>query len=363
MKTIVPTLALAALLAQPGFAEDKEEIDIEARKRSVVTLEGHIKEREERLSYLAKDIIQLDNRVETQLQRIVDKLSGIGDSEDSKWKVSQTKQKAMEGLARTAREYQQKRNELVQKMKEGSTNIPAEVLAGDVKSFDEHIDKRVDQILEISKSFTQDANVEKYEKVEGVSYNYWGGDVYAISDEYKQNRRARIQDKKQHQDVVEALEKAVARLEQMIAGHNQTLKENRLSKAENEIIQAEVENYERLLSLRYSQLSEMREVSPPSTQELQMDEAMDFQDALRDAVTDLRRDYNSIFEKYAELNRQRDRLFRLKENLEARKKWLADYEAKQEPSHREQAFEAPSFAPSGRPSASGSGSPLNPPEG
>lgn len=331
MKAAASTLALAALVAFPALAEEEKEIDLEARKQSIVTLEGHIKEREERLAYLAKDIIQLDNRVETQLQRIVDKLSDISDSQDSKWRISQTKQKAMEGLLDTAQEYQQKRNELVQKMKEGSTAIPTEVLAGDVKAFDEHIDKRVEQILQISKSFTQDADVEKYQKVEGVSYNNWGwgGDVYEISDEYKQNRRDRTMDKKQRKDIVEGLKKSIARLEQMIAGHEQTLKENRLSKSENEIIAAEVENYKRILGNRRNQLSEMMEVSPPSTRQLQMDAAMDFQDALRDAVTDLRRDYNSIFEKYAELNRQRDRLFRLKENLEARKKWIADYEAKQ----------------------------------
>ena len=43
------------------------------------------------------------------------------------------------------------------------------------------------------------------------------------------------------------------------------------------------------------------------------------------ASADLRCDMETIFFKYVELNGERTNVFRAKRNLEARKKWIADY--------------------------------------
>lgn len=47
-----------------------------------------------------------------------------------------------------------------------------------------------------------------------------------------------------------------------------------------------------------------------------------------DQTADMCRDLETIFFKRAQLTRERLKFYKLKENLAARKKWLAEYEAK-----------------------------------
>ena len=77
--------------------------------------------------------------------------------------------------------------------------------------------------------------------------------------------------------------------------------------------------------MRKEQYGEMLEVGQPHTSSVTRDEAQDMELALKDAGADLRNDMETIFLKYAELNRERENVFAAKRNLEARKKWIADY--------------------------------------
>eukprot|EP00903_Cladosiphon_okamuranus_P003511 g3509.t1 len=320
----------AAKLAAMRPVHAETPIDLEARKESIVTLEAQISEREERMKELAGDILRLDQRTEARVGKIIDKLASVRDGKDSKWDISQTKMDAIEGLGKTIEDYRQRRNELVEKMKEGDTPIPQEVLEGDVEKFDSHIESRVEQIMEISKSFTQEKDVKKYERVGGARhFNGWGWDEnIKISEEWRQNRRDKTMDAKQSREVIEALEKAMVRLEQMIAAQKDSLKNRELSATERQIMEEELQNNEAILAKRRGQHGELLEAGQPDTDPLGGDAAHDFQEALKDAVSDLRTDYQTIFSKYAELNRQRVQVYSLKENLEARKQWIADYEAK-----------------------------------
>lgn len=333
MKT--PTIVLAAVLGLPalvlGQAEKKtegEEIDLDQRKASIPIIEQHIADREERMTEIANDIITLDKRLEGKLDKIVKRLASISDSQKSGFRVSQIKKQAMDGLGRTIERYQQNRRSVVQEIREGRTGIPKEVLDGDAKIFDEHIEKRVEQILEISKSFTQDQDVKKYEEVEGTGGWGWGT-ASRISDEYKQNRRDRVMNKKQRDEVMEALKKSIERKKNQVSDLRLRLKNPKLSAADREITEQELNRSIAILDSRQGQLEELVLVNKPSTQEISRDAALDLQDALKDAADDMRHDFDTIFRKYSELNRERSKVFKLKDNLEARKKWIADYEAKQ----------------------------------
>lgn len=166
--------------------EKKPEINIEERKASIGIIESHIADRKERMTEIANEIITLDKRLEKKLAKVVDHLSSISDSEKSGYRVGQLKMKAMQGLKKTIENYQSKRVLLINKIREGNSDIPKEVLEGDAKAFDKRIETRVEQILEISKSFTQDENVKKYETVEGTSsWGYGWGPATRISDDYK----------------------------------------------------------------------------------------------------------------------------------------------------------------------------------
>ncbi|NIP95349.1 MAG: hypothetical protein GWO24_18655, partial [Akkermansiaceae bacterium] len=333
MKLLYPTLAVSVLSVGMSLAqEEKEEkeIDLEARKASIPIIEGHIEDRQERMAEIANDIMALDRRLEAKLQKVVNRLASIKDSTKSGYRVSQIKMDAMEGLRKTAENYQSKRAALITEIREGRTGIPKEVLESDAKIFDQHIEKRVEQILQLSKSFTQDASVKKYEQVEGSSYyDGWGwGDASRISDEYRQNRRDRTMNKKQRNEMITALKKSIERHESLIAGFKDSLENRRMSEADRELMRSEMNRHIRILDTRQGQLEELIIVPQPATAPLTRDAAMDLQDALKDAASDMRRDFETIFVKYADLNRERSKVFKLKRNLEARKKWIAEYEAK-----------------------------------
>jgi len=334
MRPLYYLSAAAVLSFGTSTAEDQgKKIDLEARKHSVAILTEHVAEREIRLREIASDIIRLDRRLEGQIDRVVKKLASVKDSQKSGYRVSQVKMEAMEGLGKTIANYQSKRATLIQEIREQRSGIPKEVLDGDVKIFDEHVEKRIEQILKLSKSFTQDADVKKYEIVHGDPYyrygSGWSDEIRQISDEWRQNRRDRTMDKKQRSEILEALKKSIERLVALVAGQEDSLANRKMSKAESSLMQSEMDRNKALLELRNGQLQELLEVDTPATASVGRDAAQDLQHALRDSAADMRQDFEAIFVKYGELNRERAKFFKLKRDLEAREAWIKDYEAKQ----------------------------------
>lgn len=332
MKSLYPILVAGILPFGATTAQDEEKkIDLDVRKRSVSILAEHIEDREQRLADIASDIMRLDQRLETQIDRVVKKLGSIKDSQKSGFRVSQIKMDAMEGLAKTIENYQSKRAALIQEIREGRSGIPKEVLAGDARKFDEHIEKRVEQIMKISKSFTQNADVKKYEKVHGSDYYTlgigWSDEIEKISEEWRQNRRDRTMDKKQRSEILEALKKSIERYESLIAGQKESLANRRMSKSERSLMQSELNRNLQTLDARKGFLDELLEVDVPATDAVGPDAAQDLQLALRDAAADMRQDFETIFVKYGELNRERSKVFALKKKLDAGIKWIQDYEA------------------------------------
>ncbi len=141
---------------------------MEERRASIANLESHIAEREERLGELREDIRTLDTRVEKRVDRLVDVLVKSKDSNSSKVTVVRTKEKAIEGLRSTIKYYDEKRRSIRQAL--GKKSAISDDLAEDVKKIDARIEKRVDQIMELTKSFTPGTDVEKYDE----STNSWG---------------------------------------------------------------------------------------------------------------------------------------------------------------------------------------------
>jgi hypothetical protein len=322
--------ALAATMCTVGFAsaqEKKEEkIDLAARQRSLPILEGHIKEREERMAETIEDMKRLDARVESKIDRIVAKVSSVKDSKQSGYRMSMVKLKVIEGLKKTIETYGNKRSELITKAREGQTGIPLEVFEDDAKKFSARIEKRVEQILEISKSYTQDKDVEKYRETSGGGYSWGGGwgSNQEINPAYRQNRRDHNMNKKQRKEVVDALKKAIERSESRLSDLDVFLG-RKLSETDRLLLESEKKHTADVLVQREEQLGEMMNVGQPNTSAVTRDEAQDMQNALDDAGADLRHDMETIFLKYSELNRERSKAYKAKANLEARKVWIADY--------------------------------------
>lgn len=334
MKSLTSLVCVVACSSPWAFAQEKQAVDIEARRQSIPVIEERIKERTERLTALASDIVRLDKRVESQIDQIVNKLASIKDSQATGRKISKLKMDAMEGLAKSAQRIQTQRAAVMRDLKATGD----EGLKEEIDTFNQLAEKRVEQIIKISNSFTQDADVKKYESDEGyeeyrsISGETWYIENERISDEWKQNRRDRSMDKKQRDAVEAALKKSITRYESLVAGMENQLKNQNLSDTEKELVEDELQSHKEILATRKKQLTEISTATQPTdTASVGKEQAQDLEAAFDDRVSDLRQDMNTIRSKYAEFRNERSKLSELKKNLDDRKKWLEEYDKTNKP--------------------------------
>lgn len=296
--------------------------DYAARVKSVENLKQHIAQRESRFEMLKQDVLALDARTEKQIDDIVKNLASLKDSEDSKTRVANIKEDVIEGLIRTVWIYRQKRVDLFETMRKDS-NVPQEELAKTLKTFDERIDKRVTQVMELAKSFPGHKDVNKYESY-GSSYsNGWYQENLRVSEEWKQNRRDNTSGKVTRRELLQELDKALARNQTRRAAIADGLEKRKLSDKERTLQYAELGRIDATLDKLKANRREL--VLPDgsgATREIGGDEAHDAGQMLDDTRKDLARDFSDIMRKYSDLSTERTRIFDLKANLTAREEWL-----------------------------------------
>lgn len=338
MKALPITITSLALAMGALFAQDaapvkepvKAPMTLEERKASIPSIESHIQERRDRLDEIGGDVLRLDDRLEKKVDKIVNKLASLKDSEGSRRRVSQIKMKAMENLVSNAKKYQSRRAELIRELRKNKPSQPKDYVEGDLKRNDDRVEKRVAQVLLLSKSFSQEKDVKKYSSGGGGHHygrNNGGYSYERVSDEYRQNNRDKNMNKKQRDAVKAALEKTVIRFESLANGVTQKLKSTEISAEYRSMLESEQSHYLQVLENRKSQLADFVLVDAPSTKAISQSQAMDVEHALDDAADDFQSDIRLIKQKYSEIVSERRRIQKLEVNLAARKKWLEDYEA------------------------------------
>ena len=318
------SLTFVAGSGQAAPAAAPVPIDYPARIQSVVNLKQHVAQREERFDMLKKDLLAMDARVEKQIDDIVKNLASLKDSVDSKTRVANIKDDVIEGLVRTISLYRQKRVEVFERMRK-DTNVPKEELEKTLKAFDDHIGKRVDQVMTLAKSFPGHEDVKKYESYGGSYYNGWSQENTRVTDEWKQNRRASTSGRVARRDLLQELDKAIQTNRSRRASVADALAHRKLSDKEKTLQQEELGRLDAAIDkLR----TVRRELTLPdgggATREIGAGEAHDAAQMLDDERADLARDFGDIMRKYTELDAERTRIFDLKANLIAREQWLKD---------------------------------------
>lgn len=332
-RPLILVLVASALVvvSPPAPAQDvKPSLTVPEMKASIANLEAHIEDREERLNDLADDIISLDARVEEGIDDLVELLASVGDSEESKTRVSNVKEEAIAGLGRMIEFYRQKRAGVREQLRTGKTDVPLDTLEKDVNAFDDRIQKRVEQIVTLTESFTRHEDFDKY-VVTGTSTNWrgWGWENEEISEAWKQNRRDVHKTEQNRKEVIGALEKNLEDLQQRQSYLRERLRTGNLSETERQLYTSDISRIDGILSARQAQLEDLTSSDEqPDTRKVDRDQAYDVGRVLEDAKTDLRSDFYAIFSKYDELNRVRGQIATMKENLEARKEFLAEHGGK-----------------------------------
>jgi hypothetical protein len=334
MKT-APALAslLAAASVLPVLLPAQEALpalppeELAARRQSVVNLEAHIAQREQRLAAIVADIRALDERVESGVEEIVTTVSGVRDSESSRVRIANAKADVMVGLKRTIEFYNTHRDALREQLRTGRSALPKETLEQDLAILDGRVDKRVLQIAEIAKSFPDPQELEKYESTAVAGWAGWWIINEEISDAWRQNRRDSRHTESAREGFTSAMNDAIEHLMQRNASLESKLKSRNLPETEREFYQWEIARNAAIIERRTEELQQFASGEATEAAPVMQGEAHELDMLVRSRRDDLREDFFAIFRKYSELNRARAELKQLEDNLAARKEWLARYDA------------------------------------
>ncbi|NWK57006.1 hypothetical protein HW115_15390 [Verrucomicrobiaceae bacterium N1E253] len=304
--------------------------ELASRKASIPLIEERIKDREEQIHVIVADIERLNERIEKRIGKIVSTLAKMKDSQNSKTRVAQMKQDVMKGLYRTIEDYNRRRAELKEQLRSGKNSVGDTAANKGIQKFDKKIETRVDQMVELSKSFTEHVDYKKYENDSSDRYGYgggWGWDSSRVSEEWKQNRRETTFTDKQRKKMVEALKNSIEDLERRNNTLRNKSKEKGISEETRKFYTEDIARNDKTIEARSKQLAGLMQPGSGSTatHSVNRNQAHDTELMIREIANDIRRDNNSMTSSYNELKKRAASLNQTKLNLEARKKWLAEY--------------------------------------
>ncbi len=240
--------------------------------------------REQRADLLRDELKALDSRIEGRVDIIVNALSAIGDSKDSRTKVARMKEQTIEALRKNMTYYHSKRAALQEELRRPMLGLTDEQKRKGIAIFDERMEKRVAQILAVRKSLPVHKDYERY-KVTGSD---WTGATYAVNEDHRQNQRVTSHTTAQRKKVEDGLRASIARIEQ----------QNRTLKAQNAPAE-EIAKNNALLAERRSQLATAMTPGGTATRDVGQKEAADLDKALQTAIADLRKDFTILFARYS----------------------------------------------------------------
>ncbi len=308
------------------LAAETPDIDMAAREASVVTLQKHVDQREKRLAEVNAEIRGRGQATNAKIEELVKMLSDLKDSQDSKRRISQVKAEAVAGLKRMIGIYQSERSKISEQLQRNHP-ASAEALKADTKIIDDLVEKRAADIVELVKSMPGGEDVAKYER---DSETYYDGVYYEnsrITEEWRQNRRDKVQSEKLRRETQQALAKAIEDLKRRQGALKGAVSESGISAAEREIQQEELNRVGGLLKQREAQLVEVSTPSTAPEETASMDEASDIKKLFVDARADISSDFNKTLQLYHAAAAEREKIAGLKENLAGRKKWLEENKA------------------------------------
>ena len=324
------TLIICCMAATLAAGQETTPPDLDARRESVVIIKQNLAMREKRLAEVGAAIRENGATIDKKVGELVDMLAGLKDSQSSKRRVSEVKGEAIAGLKRMLQVYKEERRKIVQKLA-GDNSVPSEALKKDMATIDALAEKQVARILELVKSMPGGEDISKYETDSTAEYNGVYYENSRVSEEWRQNRRDRVESEKQRREVQQALEKAIADLGQ----RQGTLKAGlagKLTAAEKELVEQDLGHVSQLLDQRKAQLAEVTAPSAAAEASASKGEADDLKDLFNNARRDIAEDFAKTIRLYHSAAAERERIHAVKENLAEREKWLQenDPEAKKD---------------------------------
>ena len=284
----------------------------------VPEVERQIEEREIRASELTQDIVQLDQRIEGRIDRILEQLESMKDSKESGTRVVRMKEEAIEGLRESIRLYGSKRRELKLEAYSQDPTIDRDTLFSVMDKYDARIEKRVDQIVELAQTFAAHKDLPKYEYSRSNGWRGWSWETTRDNPEYEQNRKQTIHTDQTRQELIDALGKSIEGLDRRNREIGEIMKKE-ITSQYRELLQHELDQNNNLIVMREEQVGLMRNPPEDSGTTTSTDSAMKVGHWIEDLVGDIQADMDEMFADINELKQEKEALTYLRERLKVAK--------------------------------------------
>jgi len=268
--------------------------------------EAAVAAHEQRVALLHDELQALDTRIEGRVDVILGALRAIGDSKDSRTKVARMKEQTIDGLKKNIGYYQTKRAHLQEELRKPTFALTAEQKRKGVDAIDARIEKRIAQILAVQKSLPTHKD---YERHKATGTDWYGNTSYVDNEDYEQNRRLTGHTDIQRKEIVEDLRRSIARIE-----HQSRDLKSRNAPA------PEIARNDQLLAERRKQLATALAPTETPTRSIGKREAHDLDKALQTAISELGKDFNTLFARYSAYVRELSDLNRARAALAAKPK-------------------------------------------
>lgn len=260
---------------------------------SVKQLKSWVAARQQTVDLLREEIKQTDARIESRLDALVEALTAITDSKESRTKVARMKEATGKRLLKAIDYYQQKRTSLRQDLLNPAAVVQRREREQLIALFDSRIEKRTRQILALHKSMPSHQDYERYE----ATGSSWQGTQYKLSEDYAQNRRMTSHLDLQRKSLVRQLDGSIARLDRFGRELRSQLSATS-DPAQQKERAAEIAKNDALIAERRKQRLEVLRSPGEAGRSVGSKEAADLDQALQKATDELRRDFDILFSRY-----------------------------------------------------------------
>jgi hypothetical protein len=286
LRTVLAALVLVASTAALHAQLPKQQPTVEQLKSWVAI-------RQQRVDLLRDEVKQIDARLESRLDVIIDALKSIGDSKDSRTKVARMKEDTGKRLMNTIEYYDQKRAAMKEELRQPRLRLTEEEKKQIIAVFDARIEKRAQQILALNKSMPTHKDYQQYKATGG---GWWGTD-YQRNENYEQNQRMTTHSNTQRDALLKQLDASMARLDRQ----SRTLKTQIAAASDplqRKTLNEELNKTESLITERRKQRLEVLAPAATPTRSVALKEAMDMDETLQTAINELKREFTTLFARY-----------------------------------------------------------------
>lgn len=293
MNRLIPALFLASTL----FASAQQAAEVLDRRIAV---------QQQRYDEAQKQLVAVDTRIEKGISSLLADVAKLTDSKESGTRIAGVKKDVIDGLRQSLEFYKRERDTRIGVIVGVAQTQTTPDLSNDVKAIEARMDKRIEQVIDLSATFAQQKGYQQYERYSDGD----GGIVQRESEAYRHNEREVAKGSQEQRHIVEALRKSIDDLQR----RNGVLKTQLAAVATTQdkgFLQGEIDRNEELMNHRREQVREVIEGGGGGMQELSRQSAFQIDQLVDDQMAELRRQFQELKRAASERDLARSRLRQL----------------------------------------------------